>query len=117
MLCCGLHWPLCPLGLGGGSSLGILPPAIFPPGGKGQGQDYSKVAGTWPGKARRQLLGLAWLPALGSGLFWALSSHNTSPSSLVHGAVAADSKYSLKETVTPEIQCHFFWEGFPDSQI
>lgn len=106
----------CPLGLGGGSSLGILPPATFPPGAKGKARTTPRMLE--PGQERHgQLLGLAWLPALGSGLFWALSSHNTSPSSLVHGAVAADSKYSLKETVTAEVQCHFFWEGFPDSQI
>lgn len=88
--------------------------AILPHGGTGQGKDCAKVAGTLPGEAWRQVLGLAWLPALGAGLFWELSSLNISPSSLVHGPVAADSKYSLKETVIPEIQCHF-WEGFPDS--
>lgn len=75
---------------------------LLPPGGTGQGKDCSKVTGTWPGKAQWQLLGLAGLSALRCGLFWELSSQNTPPSSLVPGPVAADSKYSLKETISPK---------------
>lgn len=54
--------------------------AFLPHGGTGKGKDCSKVSGTCPGKAWWRLLGFTWLSALGTGLFWELSSQNTSPS-------------------------------------
>lgn len=92
-------------GMGGALAWASLCQAIVLSRGPGKGKDCSKVTGTHPGKAWWWLLGLACLSALESGLFWKLSSQNTTPqprptSSLVHRPVAADSKYSLKEIVT-----------------
>lgn len=85
--------------MGGALAWASLCQAILLSGGPRKGKDCTKVTGTHPGKAWWRLLGIACLSALESGLFWKLSSQNT-PTPLVHGPVAADSKYSLKEIVT-----------------
>lgn len=96
-----LQWPLCgrreglrcdactdcPDALAWVGALAWASPfqAFLPPGGTDKGKDCSKVSGTHPGKAWWRLLGLTWLSALGTGLFWELSSQNTSPFSLFTG--------------------------------